>query len=101
MLNPLGWLQRGNSRRREREPITVILWSKSGCCLCERAHKILSRLAKDYPLQIEERDITTDPIAFERYCYTIPVVEIAGGQKFQGKITEFWLRRALADLQDR
>src|SRR5579884_1042723 len=81
------------------ETISVILWGKPDCCLCDRARDILQRLGRDYPLRIEKRDITADPVAFERYRYRIPVVEIEGGQRFEGKITELWLRRALDEVQ--
>jgi thiol-disulfide isomerase/thioredoxin len=79
-------------------PISVILWEKPGCCLCERAREILTRLAAEYPLRIDQRDITTDADAFARYRYVIPVVEIEGGPRFEGKITELWLRRAIARI---
>ncbi len=94
MVNPLVWWRRVRKRQPRSESISVILWSKPGCCLCERAKEILDRLAKEFLLDIEERDITADPVAFARYCYTIPVVEIVGGPIFEGKITEFWLRKA-------
>ncbi|HVC35195.1 MAG TPA: glutaredoxin family protein [Chloroflexota bacterium] len=73
----------------------VTLWGKPGCCLCDHALALLERLAREYPLRIEKRDITADPSAFERYRYVIPVVEIDGGERFEGKITEYRLRQAL------
>ncbi|MBX6771286.1 MAG: glutaredoxin family protein [Chloroflexi bacterium] len=79
-------------------PVSVILWEKPGCCLCERAREILARLAAEYPLRVDRRDITTDADAFARYRYVIPVVEIEGGPRFEGKITELWLRRAIARI---
>jgi|GEM_PF-720307 len=77
------------------QPVGVTLWGKADCCLCDRAKAVLERLSRDYPLQVTYRDITADPIAFERYQYVIPVVEFANGKRFEGKITEHWLRRAL------
>lgn len=89
-----GWLRRFR-RPPTRRPIPVILWGKPGCCLCDRAEEILRRLQQEYPLQIDKRDIMTDPDASERYRLVIPVVEIVGGPRFEGKVTELWLRRAL------
>ncbi len=85
-------------RRGRGEPIRVILWGKADCCLCDRAQVILERLGQEYPLQLEKRDVTTDPATFERYRFVIPVVEIAGGPRFAGKITELWLRRAFDEV---
>jgi thiol-disulfide isomerase/thioredoxin len=82
-----------------RQPIAVILWGKDDCHLCEKAAAILDRLAGDFPLVVEKRDITRDPQAFARYRYVIPVVEIIGGPTFEGKITEHRLRRTLEGLR--
>lgn len=95
MLNIAGWWRRRADNRPQRAPTRIIVWSKPDCCLCERAHDVLDRVAKDYPLAIEENDITTDPVAFEQYRYSIPVVQVDGGPTFEGKVTEYWLRQAL------
>jgi len=95
MVNLRDWWRQRDTRPHQRKPVRVIFWSKTDCCLCEHAHDVLAKVAKDYPLAIEERDITADPVAFERYRYSIPVVEVVGGPTFEGKITEYWLRQAL------
>jgi thiol-disulfide isomerase/thioredoxin len=81
--------------------VAVVLWGKPECSLCDKAQAILDRLADEYPLRIEKRDITRDPAAFERYRYVIPVVEFVDGPRFEGKITEFRLRRALEEWRGR
>jgi len=91
------WIRR-LTRRRAATPISVILWGKADCSLCDRAGQILDRIARDYPLRIEKRDITADPVDHERFRYVIPVVEIDGGQRFEGKITEYWLRQEIERL---
>ena len=59
----------------------VILYSKPGCHLCDDARADLERLrGRGYQLTLEERDITTNPEWFERYRFTIPVVEVEGKQ---------------------
>lgn len=79
------------------EPIEVVLWGKADCSLCDRAKAILDRLSRDYPLQVIYRDVTADPDAFERYRYVIPVVELPNGKRFEGKVTEHWLREAIEE----
>ncbi len=91
----LSLIQRLTRRHRSSEPISVVLWGKADCCLCDQAQAILDRLATEFPLRVDKRDILADPTAFERFRYVIPVVEIEGGPRFEGKITEHRLRQAL------
>jgi glutaredoxin len=86
-------------RDRRQDPIQIVIWGKSDCSLCDRAHTILEKLSRDYAIVVSTRDITADPVAFERYRYRIPVVEIAGKHRFEGKITELWLRQKLDDVE--
>ena len=88
-------IRRLANRQHSTASISVTLWSKADCCLCDRALAILERLAREYPLQIDKRDITTDPTTYERFRFVIPVVEIEHGPRLEGKITEYWLRQAL------
>lgn len=92
-----GQTEARSQQRDPAGPVSIILWGKPDCCLCDRAREILDRLAREYPMVVEKRDITADPEAFERYRYRIPVVEINGEVRLEGKITEFWLRRALKE----
>ena len=93
--------RRLTGRPQRREPIRLILWGKANCGLCDRAQAILNRLGNEYPLRVEKRDILADPVAYERFHYLIPVIEIEGGERLEGKITELWLRRALDRLMVR
>jgi glutaredoxin len=78
--------------------ISVTLWGKPDCSLCDKAVAILERLNVDYCLRIDKRDITADSVGYERYRYVIPVVEIQGGPSFEGKISEHRLRQAFQAL---
>ncbi|MGH2458084.1 MAG: glutaredoxin family protein [Chloroflexota bacterium] len=88
-------IRRWNGPSRRSEAIQVVLWGKADCGLCDRALTILERLSDEYSLKVEKRDILADPVAYERFRFVIPVVEIEGGERLEGKITELWLRRAL------
>ena len=75
---------------------TVVLYSREGCCLCERARKLLDRLRDEFVLEIEEVEITSDPELYQQYRYVIPVVVIDGRDRFEpNKLAELYLRRAL------
>lgn len=73
----------------------IVLYTKAGCHLCEKARDILLRVAEDYPVNIELIDITQDNRLYERYWDVIPVVEVEGGPTFVSKISEFRLRKVL------
>ncbi len=76
----------------------AILYSKPGCCLCDDAKEILERLRTAGELEYDVVDITENPAAYDRYRYGIPVLEIAGGETFMTKITEYQIRKALSRL---
>ncbi|MDA8234632.1 MAG: glutaredoxin family protein [Clostridia bacterium] len=81
----------------QEKPIIITIYSKDECSLCDKAKAIVEKVAQDYPLEIEMFDITTDPVIFEKYKYQIPVIAINGEIKFISKVSEFWLRRELAN----
>lgn len=56
--------------------ITLTLYTKEGCGLCEDVKRELAALAPIYPHALTEIDITGDPALFRRYCFTIPVLRV-------------------------
>ncbi len=51
----------------------LILYSKVGCHLCEGLQEKLEQIT-DLDIQLEIREITTDPNWFDLYQYEIPVL---------------------------
>lgn len=76
-------------------PVRVTVYSGPGCSLCDKAKLLIARVAQDVPLEVDEVDITQDPALFDRYRYAIPVIALDGQVVMAGKVTEFWLRKAL------
>jgi hypothetical protein len=56
----------------------VTLYGKPGCCLCDEARDALGALRERYPFELEEVDITRDPVLENRYRELIPVVAVDG-----------------------
>ena len=54
--------------------IELILYSKSGCHLCEGLQEKLAQVTYPIIRQLEVRDITTREDWFEAYQYEIPVL---------------------------
>ncbi len=73
-------------------PSRVVLYTRSGCHLCEDAKALLVR----HGLRVDEVDIDVDPELVERYGLCVPVVEIEGRERFRGRVDERLLVRLLA-----
>lgn len=58
--------------------VTVTIYSKKECHLCDIAKEEIKALRCDLEFSINEVDIEKDKLAFEKYKYLIPVVEIDG-----------------------
>jgi len=70
----------------------VIIYTRSGCHLCEQAEALLVR----HGLRPTLIDIDADPALRERYNECVPVVEIDGQERFRGRVNEVLLKRLLA-----
>ncbi len=77
------------------EKARVRLYTKQGCHLCEEAKREILKAAIPDEYTLEEVDIESDPVIFERYRYDIPVVVINGTHAFRHRLTADEFRRAL------
>jgi glutaredoxin len=59
--------------------VSVYLYSRPGCHLCDRARDVLEAAG----IAFQEVDITTDPALEAEYGVLIPVVEQGGRQLFE------------------
>jgi hypothetical protein len=74
--------------------VTVTLFMKAACGLCDEVKTSLAMLQPTYPHQLQEVDIMQDDALFKQYRYTIPVVQI-GDQELAAPITAVQLQKAL------
>ena len=72
-------------------PSTALIYTRSGCHLCEEALHLLLR----YGLKPELVDIDADPALKERFNVCVPVVFIDGKERFRGRVSEILLKRLL------
>ena len=56
----------------------IVLYSKPGCHLCEKALVVIQKFG-----DVREIDISEDPELFKKYFLSIPVVELDGKIIFQ------------------
>lgn len=68
--------------------MTVEIYSKPDCPLCDEAKEVLARVQRRIPFTLREVDITLDPEQYERYRYDIPVVLVNGRKAFKHHLDE-------------
>jgi glutaredoxin len=76
--------------------MTVVVYGKPECSLCDKATVILERLRAEFSYRIEHVDIRENPELFARYRYRIPVVTVDGREIASGIVTTPALRAALS-----
>ena len=73
----------------------VVLYTRSGCHLCDEAKKVLEACLDPCDLPVVEVDIDSDSALKAAYDCCVPVVEIDGKVRFRGQVNEVLLRRLL------
>ena len=68
--------------------MTLTLYSKDGCHLCEDLRALLDELQSEYDFAIEEIDVTRDAELFARYRYEIPVLLKDGREIARGRVSD-------------
>ena len=75
--------------------MTLTLYSKPGCHLCEDLRALLDELQEEYGFAITEIDISEDNELFARYRHDIPVLWRDGKEVARGRIGDRELVRLL------
>ena len=73
----------------------VTLYGKPGCHLCEEARAAVERVRAERPFELEEVDISLDPVLYRRYGERIPVLALEGEELFDYVVYEAVLRERL------
>ena len=76
--------------------MTVVVYGRPGCHLCEEALSVIERVRARSPFELRQVDIESDDVLFKRYLERIPVVEIAGAEAFELFVDEQQFEQALA-----
>lgn len=76
--------------------LTITLYAKAGCHLCDEARDYLENAAAGHEFDLREIDIRRDPDLFERYRYRIPVIVVDGVERLEGRIEEADVRALFA-----
>jgi glutaredoxin len=76
--------------------LTLTLYSRPECCLCEEMKAMLTQVRQGVPFELEEINISLDPELEARFGQEIPVLFINGRKAFKYHLTASELRRRLA-----
>lgn len=76
--------------------ITVTIYSRPGCHLCDQMKAVVERVGRSVALAVEEIDVSTDPALEARYGSEIPVLLVGGTKAAKYRVTEDELRRILS-----
>ena len=77
------------------QPTKFQLYTKSDCPLCDKAKSALEKVAHEFPIQVEEINITANLGLFTKYKNLIPVLEMDGKRLFVHRIDVRALKRKL------
>lgn len=80
--------------------ITVTLFTRKGCHLCEQAKADLDALQSVVPHRLVEIDIESDPVLHQKYLTEIPVIEV-GPYRKAAPFTRQDLQVTLSAARDR
>jgi VanZ family protein len=75
----------------------VLMLTKPGCSLCDRAGEILTEVLGPEGIGWRSQDISRDTVLDDRHGNDIPVVFVAGVRRFKGVVEKERLVRLLAD----
>ena len=75
----------------------LTVFRRDGCHLCDEARTVIARVAADFGVPWEERDITQSERDLQDYWEMIPVTLINGVQHDFWHVSEQRLRAALAE----
>jgi glutaredoxin len=78
--------------------MTVEIYSKADCALCEGAKAVLREVQKRVPFELVEVDITGDLALCQRFRYEVPVVFIEGQKVFKHRVPPDLFERRLRRL---
>jgi glutaredoxin len=81
--------------------LTLTLYSRPDCSLCDEMEAVLLEVRQDIPFQLEKIDISTDPELNRRFSLEIPVLYINGRPAFMYDLTADELRQRLQATSNR
>ncbi|TDQ36988.1 glutaredoxin family protein [Aureibacillus halotolerans] len=80
--------------------LSIILYSRPSCALCEEAEAMLTLLQKEYTIDSQVVNIEKDERLHEAYQLSIPVLELNGSIIAEGRINWNDVEQALTSQSE-
>jgi glutaredoxin len=84
-----------NRPTRIRPDVHLILYTRSGCHLCDAAWQLLERYQSRYKFRLQAVDVEGDQELVRQHGSWVPVVTVNGKVRFRGAVNEMLLKRLL------
>jgi glutaredoxin len=78
----------------------VVLYTRRGCCLCDRAWALLRRRQRQFGFALEQADVDSDAEWEAKYGEQVPVVAVNGKVRFRGGVNPVLLARLFTAAED-
>jgi glutaredoxin len=88
-------------RSSDPAPLSIVLYGRAGCHLCEGAAALLRRLSAQLGFELHEVDIDTDAELLGRFNTIVPVVVAEGRELGRAPLDAPRLEQRLRDLVGR
>lgn len=79
-------------------PLSIVVYSRPGCHLCDEARTVIDRYRDRYPIELRSIDIERSAELESRYGYDIPVIFLNGEEIFRHRVDGEELERKLKAL---
>jgi len=80
--------------------VYVTLYGKPGCCLCDEAREAVGAVQAEVPFELEEVDVSLDPVLHRRYGERVPVLSVNGAEAFELGVDASALRDLLGRVEE-
>ncbi len=81
--------------------MTITVYGRPGCHLCDEALAVLERVRADVPFDLRRVNIEDDDALLRAYLERIPVVALDGEEVYDFRVDEADLRSRLARVSRR
>src|SRR5436853_6845640 len=85
----------GRFRGRRRDELSLVMYTRRGCHLCEEAWDTLQQAQKRFGFSLECIAVDTSPELTSLQWTTVPVVTVTGAVRFRGCVKPCLLQRLL------
>lgn len=76
-------------------PVTVTVYTRTNCSLCEDVHEVVDRVASEGTIEVDYVDVDEDPALRETYGDLVPHVVVDDAESFSYRLDEGEFRDAI------